>query len=136
MKLQDFLINRTQLPTLHSAMDAYSLRQRAIANNIANVETVGYKKKEVDFEEDFRKVVLSDREGLARTHRKHFPNSLSPLAVNGKLKVSEDKFFNGINNVDIDKEIALLTKTQINYDAMTKLTTKHFKLLKMAIKGM
>ncbi len=136
MDLKDFLINRTQLPTVSSGMDAYALRQKAIANNIANAEVSGYKSRRVEFENEFKKALSSEVTGLNKTHEKHFPIGRDPLNVPAELKVIEStNFTNGINNVDIDNEMAELTKTQINFDAMTKLAKKQFMLLKSAIKG-
>ena len=136
MDLKDFLINRTQLPTVSSGMDAYSLRQKAIANNIANSEVSGYKTRRVDFENEFKKALNTETTGLSKTHDKHLPIGRDPLRVPAELRVIEStKFTNGINNVDIDNEMAELTKTQINFDAMTKLAKKQFMLLKSAIKG-
>ena len=136
MDLKDFLINRTQLPTVSSGMDAYSLRQKAIANNIANAEVSGYKTRRVEFENEFKQALNTESTGLNKTHEKHFPIGRDPLNVPAELRVIEStKYSNGVNNVDIDHEMAELTKTQINFDAMTKLARKQFTLLKSAIKG-
>ena len=135
MDLKDFLINRTQVPTLKSGMDAYSLRQKTIANNIANVETKGYKRKEVVFEEEFRKALNTKTKALTRTDPRHLPVGHNTMNIPSEVKVVQDKFSNGINNVDMDKEMALLAKTQLDYNAMTKLATKQLKLLKSAING-
>ena len=43
MKINDFLFNRISIPDLGKSLDAYSMRQKAISNNIANVNTPGYK---------------------------------------------------------------------------------------------
>jgi hypothetical protein len=41
------LFGKTEIPNLEKALDAYSLRHKAIASNIANATTPGYKKVEV-----------------------------------------------------------------------------------------
>jgi len=135
MDLKDFLINRTQLPTTKSSMDAYALRQKSIANNVANAETFDYSKREVKFEEEFRKAIGTSSTALTRTNNKHIPVGHRSLNVPSEVKIIQNDFSNGINNVDIDKEMALLAKTQISYDAMTKLTKKHLTLLKSAVSG-
>ena len=51
MKLVDS--NHTNL--LKTALDAYALRQKAIASNVANIDTPGYKRLEVPFESQLQK---------------------------------------------------------------------------------
>jgi len=49
------LIDSTQTQLLAKAMDAYSLRQKAIASNVANLDTPGYKRIDVSFEDQLQK---------------------------------------------------------------------------------
>ena len=135
MRLIDMLTNRTELPTLKSSMDAFSLRQKTIANNIANAQTPGYVRKEVSFEDEFRNALKSSKTALTRTDEAHIPQSIEPLNVRGRIHLDKTPFDNGINNVDMEKEMADLAKTQIDYDAMTKLVKKHLTLLRSAIRG-
>lgn len=136
--LKNFLISRTQLPTLESSMDAFSLRQKVIANNVANVETPGFIRSEVRFEEEFRKA-LDDKNNraLTRTDRQHIPTGHNGLWIDSNVEtMANDDYSNGVNNVDLDWEMGELAKVQIKFDAMTKLTKKHLTLLRSAIKGM
>ncbi|HID12005.1 MAG TPA: flagellar basal body rod protein FlgB, partial [Candidatus Latescibacteria bacterium] len=50
-------LDRTSIPLLAKALDAYTLRQRAIADNIANSETPGFRRREVRFEEELRRAL-------------------------------------------------------------------------------
>ncbi len=72
---------------LASALDGLSLRQRAIAENIANINTPGYQAKRVQFEDALR-AAIADGTGAtdATVHR-----SLEPTRLNG-------------NNVNLDTE--------------------------------
>ncbi len=45
------------LPVLGKAMDAYSLRHRVMADNIANANTPGFKRSYVPFESELRELV-------------------------------------------------------------------------------
>jgi len=49
------LIDSDHTRLLAKAMDAYSVRKKAIASNIANIDTPGYKRLEVSFEDQLRK---------------------------------------------------------------------------------
>ncbi|MEA3423540.1 MAG: flagellar basal body rod protein FlgB, partial [Bacillota bacterium] len=56
------------LEVLKKALDASSLRQQTITNNIANVNTKDYKAKRVVFEDELKKAIGSDdMKGLATT---------------------------------------------------------------------
>jgi len=61
--------------TLPAALDAASTRNTIIAQNIANAETPGYKRKEVDFE-TYLQQAMGDGDGLElkKTNDKHFKN--------------------------------------------------------------
>ena len=56
----------SQVDLLARTLDAASLRHRAIASNVANVNTPDYKRVEVSFEED---LVRSARRGIVRQTR-------------------------------------------------------------------
>jgi flagellar basal-body rod protein FlgB len=73
---------------LISALDGLALRQRSIAENIANVNTPGYQAKRVQFEDELRSAV----EGGSGTVGATVERSLEPTRVNG-------------NNVNLDTEM-------------------------------
>ncbi len=135
MRLIDMLTNRTEMPTLKSSMDAFALRQKTISNNIANAQTPGYIRREVSFEDEFKDALRSSKTALTKTDDAHIPHKYQPLNVPSKVVLDRTPFDNGINNVDMEKEMADLAKTQIDFDAMTKLAKKHLTLLRGAIRG-
>ena len=45
------LFDKTRIPLLGKALDAYALRHKVISSNIANVTTEGYHSKSVAFED-------------------------------------------------------------------------------------
>lgn len=103
---------------LSSALDGLALRQRAIANNIANVNTPGYTAKRVSFEDALAKSVSEgDGHVQATTQR-----SLEPTRLNG-------------NNVNLDEETLNAQATGLRYElAITALTNK-YNGLRTAIGG-
>lgn len=111
---------------LSKSLDASAARQKAIANNIANVETPGYKRSYVDFETELQRVLdLKDghnkRQGLRDLEPVRRTDVVSPAKPDG-------------NNVNIDGEIADLAKTQGTYRAATTLLESKIALLRTAIK--
>lgn len=100
---------------LDSALDGIAQRQRVIADNIANVDTPGYRAVNVDFETSLRAAISSGdvnadiQPALLATD--------TPVGANG-------------NNVDLRKETMAAVQTQFQYQILTRATTDRFDLLK------
>lgn len=127
----------TSAPALWKSLDASAMRQKAIANNIANVNTPGYQRIEVEFESELRKALDPTRLQGAMTQEGHMEigrpsiDSLHPEAYR-----PEDPTLPGqINNVDIDMEMAKLAENQILYNAGVKLLTERGDAVRSAISG-
>lgn len=110
---------------LSKTLDAASARQKAIANNIANVETPGYKRSYVSFEDELNRVLDSDnknniRKGLQTIEPLTQTDALSPSRSDG-------------NNVNIDAEISDLARTSLKYKASTVLLQDKIGMLRSAI---
>lgn len=135
--LEKLLNNKTQT-VLKQSMDAASLRNEVIANNIANAETPGFKRSEVIFEEEMKKVLENSTtyDKLRLTNAKHIQiyqaRSASPIKVN---KLDDLSYRNDKNNVDIDVEMANMSKNKIYYDAVSQSMSNEIKLLRLAILG-
>lgn len=140
MKLPDFpqfIFGKTNIPLLHKGMRAYSMRQKSIADNIANVDTPGFRRSEVTFEEDLKKAL--DKKGVKGyiTDERHIEIGRPEIEkVKPKYIVPKDPSLkSGMNNVDIDKEMAALAKNQINYQSASQLMHGIFNRLRSAIRG-
>ena len=130
-------INETLLPLLNKSMDAYVLRQKAIANNISNAETPGYRRMEVEFEEHLSNVLKRKQNVLAQTDERHLPNAqdLESIQVTLKRTAAGDSESNGVNSVDIDQEMASLARTLLGFRFASRMTRNEFDLLQKAITG-
>ncbi|MEL7608365.1 MAG: flagellar basal body rod protein FlgB [Bacillota bacterium] len=119
---------------LQKGLDAASLRNEVISNNIANVDTPGFKRSDVEFESYF-KAALEDGGFTAKTTRdKHikFSSSIdgvSPLTVQDN---STSMRMDG-NNVDIDAENALLAANTIYYDTLVEKLNSEITRLSIVI---
>ncbi len=134
----DKLLNSGSEQLLVKAMDAASLRNEVIANNIANVETPGFKKSEVIFSEKIKKVLQNEKihVKLNITDKRHITSSKSPGINTIQPEISQcnsTSYRNDGNNVDIDVEMAELAKNKIYYDAMGQSISNEIKLLRLAI---
>ena len=117
-------LNTTDFTIMQKSLDALWTRQRVISDNIANMDTPGYKAKYVEFESILRQRLDGIRSG----------------------KISADDLRAGIhtdfyttarvdgNNVDIDKEGVELARTKIQYDFMTSMISSEFARLRSAIR--
>jgi flagellar basal-body rod protein FlgB len=111
---------------LDRSLDLHMLRHQVIADNIANAETPGFKAHRVDFEAELQRAVDNETSG-AGTQR-----DIASVQAN----VFEDpKSARGqdLNTVDMDREMAAMTKNDIQYSAAAQSISKRFALLKYAI---
>ena len=128
------ILSSPRVTVLERALSASSLRQKVISNNISNVNTPGYKKGEVLFEDMLQSVMTSDKLPMVQTNARHLPlhSSGMPIAktqVNGNTSIRTDG-----NNVDIDVEMADLAKNSIYYNAVVQQLSSYFSGIKSAIK--
>jgi len=111
------ILGDNTLTILSKALDALSLRHEVIADNIANVNTPGFKAKYVRFEDELK--AAASRGDLA---------AFRPVIEEDQLAVRADG-----NSVDIDLENARLAETSITYSAISQLVSSRFSLLKYVI---
>jgi flagellar basal-body rod protein FlgB len=117
---------------LRKALDASSLRSKTSANNIANVNTKGYKKYYVTFEESLKNQV--DNLNLKTTTDKHISNASSI----GEAKVEQDTTSSmnpDGNNVDIDSEMANQAANTMMYNALITQVNSKLSLERYIING-
>lgn len=107
------------------ALDLLSTRQGVIQSNIANMETPGYKAKDVNFGDVMKKVVNRQDE-LALTNNKHLPGSTSSSATAGNI-------VQGNSPVDIDEEMLKLSENQLMYQVTTRIISKKLEGLRYVI---
>ncbi|HEW92848.1 MAG TPA: flagellar basal body rod protein FlgB [Thermotogaceae bacterium] len=120
--------------TIPAAMDAAMLREEVIAHNIANVETPGYKRKDVVFEDELRKILERNDLKLKVVNEKHFsnfPTSISPkIITQGNTSITNDK-----NNVDIDYEMNLLVQNTLRYQVLSRLLSMNIDRYNTALRS-
>ncbi len=126
---------------LDKSMDAYATRSKALANNIANVNTPNYKRQDVDFENVLREALNEGEnpkiEGKA-THGRHFKINPIPAVESMQPKIVKEKntiMRNDNNNVDVEKEQTEFAKNNIRYQFAGNRLTNNFTILKNVIKA-
>ena len=102
---------------LHSALRGLSLRQRTIADNIANIETPRFLAGTVDFESQLRDAV---RDGETPFQAPTTARSLQPTRIDG-------------NNVNLDEETLSAMETGLRYELTIQAITNRFNGIRTAI---
>lgn len=103
---------------IKKGLDVSALRQKAIASNIANINTPDYKVNKVEFEEYLNKSM--DKVSLNKTHDEHFGIS-NILDIEPKMEKRETTSLNqNGNNVDIDIEMTELAANEIYYNILVQ----------------
>lgn len=105
---------------LQVALRGLSARQRVIADNVANVDTPGFKASEVRFEAELRRA-LASRVQPAAVKLVEISPTVVPLTG---TTVRADG-----NNVDIERELLLLTETSLRYGAVARTLGERLGLL-------
>ncbi|MFN3531389.1 MAG: flagellar basal body rod protein FlgB [Candidatus Brocadia sp.] len=111
---------------LGKMLDVSAIKHKVIANNIANINTPGYKKMEVSFAEQLEKVIKDPSVNKF--------DSFQPKIVVSKEDANGTVRNDG-NNVDIDKEVSSLMKNTLSYNIYTQLLAKKIELVKSAIEN-
>ena len=108
-------------------------KNSAIANNIANVNTPGYKRQTLNFQEVLRNQMdMNESVKLKLTNPKHMdPTGTSDFSVE---TISDTSYRVDDNNVDIDVENAEMAKNTIYYNAVVNQVNSQFNRLKTAFK--
>ena len=105
------------LQRMERFLDMASLRQSLVSSNIANVDTPGYRTRDIDFQKEMQRAAAA-------------PDSASEPVVReiGGLIERPDG-----NNVSIDRETMLLAQTQLQFQTGIALLKSEFKRLTTAI---
>jgi len=128
------LFDQSHLATLKKAVGVYAQRHSVTSQNIANVETSGYRAQELKFEEMLDGA--SNKLHGYRTHEGHLPIGRNEVGqAEAKTQESDSFFDNGVNNVDIDHEMTTLATNDLSYRLATRLLSMRYTMLRGAIKG-
>ncbi len=115
-------------------LDALALRMRETANNVANVDTPNFKASEVQFESVLRRALGSAPGTLVavRTHQQHLPAGQTPAGMEPRVvEASGTSVRNDGNNVDIEREMAILAETTLQFNALTEALSRRFTMQRM-----
>ncbi len=137
------LFQNTRIPILSKALNAYSLRHQVISANIANIGTPGYKAQSVDFENALSSAMSNNVVEGQVTNERHLGIGIQSTSPDGPMSVVENNpgeltdadMKSGINDVDVDSEMAELAKNQIRFKYASRLLSESFRGIQKSIRG-
>ena len=112
-------MNDVTMTALHSALRGLSTRQRVISDNIANIQTPGFRAGRVDFEATLAEALSG---GGSPVVEATLGRSTAATRLDG-------------NNVNLDDETMAMLETTMRYEFTVRAMTEKFALLRTAIKG-
>ncbi|HZO87555.1 MAG TPA: flagellar basal body rod protein FlgB [Chthonomonadaceae bacterium] len=112
------------------ALDAASLRHQVIANNLANVNTPGYKRQAVQFETQLAQALQANNNACA-------PANCVPVAsvTPRVVTINSTSERTDGNNVDMETEMANLAANTLTFEVLSQSVSGYFAGLKAVING-
>ena len=105
---------------LERALTGASLRQKAITENLANANTPGYRRQDVDFQGALQRALGAGRESVERVGFATEIDASAPVRADG-------------GSVDVDRETTLLAQNGLAYEAIASVIKSHSSILRTAI---
>ncbi|QPJ63524.1 MAG: flagellar basal body rod protein FlgB [Candidatus Nitronauta litoralis] len=135
MLLDRILFNNRTPAVLKKALDFQSQRHLLVSSNISNLDTPGFKAKDVNFEGQLRQAIGTTGDlKMATTHGKHIgPGNSAVKKMSPDVFEEPDPAKSNGNNVNLDKEMMKLAENQIAYNATTQLLGKRASTIRAAI---
>ncbi|MBW1729676.1 MAG: flagellar basal body rod protein FlgB [Deltaproteobacteria bacterium] len=128
------LMDKTAKLLAH-ALDYRSKRHGVIAGNLANIDTPGYKAKDLGFDETLKAALDNSKLKLKVTQPEHFP-ALTGVSLLGGAEFPVEEIgqdISGDSQLDLDREMARMAKNNLLYEATVRLLSKKFEELKTVI---
>ena len=120
---------------LEKVPDFSTAKNKVISENLANVNTVNYKRKDINFRDFLEDASNSE---IRSTNPKHFAASEVKLPGTPDFNVinnKEQEADSGLNNVDADKEMAEMAQNSIMFKFAAHKLKSHYTTLQKVIKG-
>jgi|TARA_B110000438_G_C15729924_1_gene613774 flagellar basal-body rod protein FlgB len=134
--LVDKLLFGDRVPlVLKKNLDFQSERNLLISSNITNMNTPGYKAKDLNFKDQLQDAIdLGNQLSVRTTDKNHMgPSKKSLKSLEPDIFEEKDAARSDGNNVNIDKEMIKLSENQIMYNATIQIMAKRGSTLRSAI---
>lgn len=105
---------------LERAIQGSSLRQEALAQNLANIDTPNYRRRDVDFHSALQAAMPAGRDALAAAPIAATVDGAAPMRADG-------------NTVDVDAESANLAQNALEYEALAQVLRTRGDIVEIAL---
>ena len=120
------LFNDSEYQSIRASLDVAESRQQALANNVANVNTPGFQRRDVDpiFQQELQRAMQA---GDTKT--------LNELEAKTTIDRETPSFRLDGNNVNLEREMVEIAKNSAQQQVSAALLTKRYQMLRLAITG-
>jgi len=119
---------------LDKAADASWMRENVITNNIANIDTPGYKRQDVDFESVLQKALGKTKYSSLDKKVRELNQDLGKLTTTSYTDAAKYSYRLDRNNVDENTENAELASESLRYQLLTTAITNNFSRMQTVLK--
>lgn len=119
-------------------MEGLAKRFNATSRNLANANTPGYERRNISFEDELRKVVSPGRKlKMIVTNPRHIPTRPGSVGdvTPAEKKIKDEPYRLDENNVDPEREMAVLAETRMMYGAMSRFAARKLANYRSVISG-
>ncbi|PIE69474.1 MAG: flagellar basal body rod protein FlgB [Deltaproteobacteria bacterium] len=123
------------IPLTEKVLDLRLARQNLVTSNISNIDTPGYRERRITFEDQLQKALqLDGGTRITRTDKNHLPSIFDAKTFQGDfIKDFNPQVVQGKDSVDLDKEMAVMAKNTLLYNAVATALKKDFEGLQTTI---
>ncbi len=119
-------------------LEGLSRRFESTSKNLANANTPNYARRNVSFEDQLRDLIDGPKRlPMKVTDKGHMPSG--PLTVSSvvpeEIKIYDEKYRLDGNNVDPEREMAVMSQTRMAYAAISRFAAKKSSLYRLVIGG-
>ncbi|WP_072682163.1 flagellar basal body rod protein FlgB [Arcobacter sp. LA11] len=122
---------------LFNQLSFRSDRQKIISSNISNINTPGYKTKDLVFESELKKVDNDKDLKMFATNSKHITSTMDLPKMNQanlvELKGLQEQ--NDGNNVNLDTQMSEMSKNKVIFDALQSSIKKDSRLMRSVVES-
>jgi flagellar basal-body rod protein FlgB len=119
-------------------LEGLARRLEATSQNLANMNTPRYARKEVSFEDQLKEIIdAPSKLPLKRSSPRHISNVRTDITevVPWERQVGYEVYRLDLNNVDPETESARLAETRMMYQGMTRILSRKISMYRRAIGG-
>ncbi len=130
------IFDTASMQAARAALGGLTRRQEAVSGNVANIDTVGYQRRVVNFEDALQARMHASASELRTSDPRHLSgggltgNTQSSIETRDVVSTRNDG-----NNVSIDEEMSLMVETQLRYQALTQSLGRRIGTLRTVIRG-